>query len=236
MATKYFCILANSRKEGERCIAGLECSSSNKILSPTKWIRPIGVSQDGELCFSERRYEDRTEPKVGDIVKINVKESKSTLSQPENWLNNERIRWEKLGEISKTDLRQFIEFPKDLWRENHVKSDRCRPDFIPTISNFQSLYLIKPNNPKLEVWEETSQYTGRPKKQQRIYFEYGGKQYNNISITDPKAGRKYYPAFPKLDEPALKIDLSNKEILICMSLALEFIGYHFKVAATIIEI
>ena len=59
--------LANSRKEGDRCIAGKELLADG---SPGGWVRPVSDRGDEAVNESERQYEDGDEPRVLDVVDV----------------------------------------------------------------------------------------------------------------------------------------------------------------------
>jgi len=81
--------LANSRKLGDRCIAGIEPASG-------KWIRPVRPG-GGALRLAEIRYRDGSYPKLMDIVRVPVIRKEPLYYQPENWIIDEDKNWLKLG-------------------------------------------------------------------------------------------------------------------------------------------
>ncbi|MDJ0553135.1 MAG: hypothetical protein QNJ68_01565 [Microcoleaceae cyanobacterium MO_207.B10] len=59
--------LANSWKNGERCIAGIEISSK-------KWVRPVSSLNDGRIPFNIRQIQGK-EPQLLDILEIPLEDS-----------------------------------------------------------------------------------------------------------------------------------------------------------------
>ena len=70
--------MANSRKKGGRCIAGIESDSR-------RWVRLVNPG-GAELTVGDYQYEDGTLPKVLDIVEVHVKSKEPLYYQPENWI------------------------------------------------------------------------------------------------------------------------------------------------------
>lgn len=85
MPTRFIC-LANSFKEGGRCLAGIEVDANNNpvvVNERTKWIRPICKTKHGEV---PNRI---AQPfKILDIIEIDVTENKPETYQSENVLFN----------------------------------------------------------------------------------------------------------------------------------------------------
>jgi hypothetical protein len=57
----------------------------------------------------------------------------------------------------------------------------------------------------------------------------------NLAITDPDIDRKYFRPFPGNLEEVKQIPLNPDNCLLCISLAPEFNGYHYKLIAKVIE-
>lgn len=71
--------LANSRKLGGRCAAGLRLDGGG-------WIRPVSNFTDGTLYPNQYTLDDGSIPQLLDIVEIGVKCPRPAVHQPENWL------------------------------------------------------------------------------------------------------------------------------------------------------
>ena len=81
MITKFIC-LANSFKEGGRCIAGIELDAQNTPVfekGKPKWIRPVGNTRYGEVPT-----EIAAPFKLLDIIELDVTESQPQGYQSEN--------------------------------------------------------------------------------------------------------------------------------------------------------
>jgi hypothetical protein len=71
--------LANSRKHGGRCVAGLRTDG-------TGWVRPVGTLPHGTLYPTDYMLSDYTEPGVLDVVRVGLAAPRPAAHQPENWV------------------------------------------------------------------------------------------------------------------------------------------------------
>ena len=70
--------LANSYKHGGRCIAGVSVDDG-------AWIRLRGKAPDGALCAFEYSLDDGTEPRLLDVIEVELHYALPTDSHPEDW-------------------------------------------------------------------------------------------------------------------------------------------------------
>src|SRR5712692_1082271 len=71
--------LANSRKLGGRCVAGLRVDGLG-------WLRPVGALPDGTLYPPDYTLADGTEAALLDLVQIGIRARRPAPHQPENWV------------------------------------------------------------------------------------------------------------------------------------------------------
>ena len=83
--------LANSRKPGGRCVAGL--------LPDGSWIRPVTATGGGSLTSAMCRLDKGRPVGALDVVRVGVTQPEPRLHQPENWIITDK-RW-KLVETRK---------------------------------------------------------------------------------------------------------------------------------------
>ena len=85
--------LANSRKGGDRCIAGREILPDGR---PGPWVRPVSSRANEAVSKRERRYRDGSEPRLLDVVDVPVIKAHPSEYQSENWLLDPGRRWERI--------------------------------------------------------------------------------------------------------------------------------------------
>lgn len=228
---KEIVILAKSVKFSQYCVAGREIIRSDTGLSLGEWIRPVSGRVDEALNYGEIKYHDNSIPKLLDIVEIDLSGKTGSTTQPENW-RVKNTRWEKTGHISQKSLSYFEESPLGLWVDPSANTDRISSQSFLN-QNYSSLCVIKPNNFKMKISTEFNDFSGTEKKRRRGVFDYNGLHYD-LAITDPDIDIKYFQPFPRVEEGIRNI-IPNNDCLLCISLAPEFYGYHYKLIATVIE-
>lgn len=181
---KTFVCLANSRKNSGRCIAG-------KFIDDDQWIRPISSRATEEIAEIEMRYQNGINPKLLDIIKLELVQHKPSQFQIENYLIDSKYYWEKIGELSTADLSEKCNSNTDIW-PNLLSSyqginDRILPSSLS--ANPYSLILIQLENSKIIVRTEGAEFNN-PKRKVRFHFNIDGKNYL-LPVTDPEIERIY---------------------------------------------
>lgn len=217
--------LANSQRDGGRCVAGREITKRGF----GKWVRPISKSSLGEqLSERERRYGDgeEEEPRLLDVINIEFSRSDPKGHQQENHIISD-VRWKRKKRLSWDNIQDAVECPQTLWINGFstgaVGSGKGRNDQVPRGRAAQlqrSLYLIQPDDLNIHMkwndWKDEYRF--------RAEFQYNNTDYN-FSITDPEiesvvSGRNVTPV---------------SDALLCVSLAAEPLGEHiYKLVAAII--
>ena len=239
MPWKYICILANSNKQGERCIAGIEMlkDDEGKLRGTDTWIRPVSARRDsgGALDVEERRYTDASEPEMLDVARIPLLECENDWAQPENWRLDTSVHWERIGKVRPQRLRKALDRPESLWLDpEEKKSDRIRPEVLKSGPWGRSLYLIEPERFRIEVYPESNPWKNTMVIKREAVFVFLGHSYR-LHITDPAAEEKYCASVP-LDAPKRVIELDpGNRCFLCISLTPEFNGKHYKVVAGLLE-
>ena len=221
---KVFVCLANSRKPPSgRCLAGKEVVDAGYGA----WIRPVSARPSEELSEEERRYEDGEDPKVLDIVQVQMIEPKPSAYQTENHLIDDQYYWEKVGRAdwdSVVGTLDVIDGP--LWVNAGSTWDGLN-DKIPEAIAGQfssSLCLIHPSKIEVQVAREGGDF-GPPKRKVRACFTLNGTRYKFV-VTDPII-EQYYFAQSNGSYPI-------EDAIFCISLSGLFHGYAFKLVATMI--
>ncbi len=204
--------MANSRKIGEKCVAGIEFDTG-------KWVRPVRPG-GGALSLDHVRYQDGSYPRVLDIIRVPVVCKEPLYYQPENWIADEDIYWSKLGVFKKESLLRYCSQMGYLFFDGSdcIHKDKCKYIDVP-----YSLSLVKP---KKVSFRKTISARGRP--QIRALFSYNNYRYDLV-VTDPEWERRYAGA-ENGDYPF------RADCLFTVSLGEEFEGNHYKLVAAVIEL
>ena len=215
--------LANSRRPDGRCIAGREVGA----IGYGDWVRPVSARDSEEISEEERRYEDGKDPKVLDIIKIQMLEPKPNFYQTENHIIDDQYYWEKVGHAGwDNEIEALDEVSGPLWANVgstwHGLNDKVPEAIANQFSS--SLYLIRPDEIEVHVAREGGDF-GPPKRKVRASFILNGIRYKFV-VTDPIIERHY------LAQPNGSYQI--EEAIFCLSLSGLFHGYAYKLVATMI--
>jgi hypothetical protein len=178
-------ILANSRKPGGTCVAGLEASSLSR------WIRPVSARATEEISAAEQAYTGGGAPQLLDLVRIRSIEARPHGHQQENRLIDDTTAWRKVGTLpweNAVQAAQDVVGP--LWENGHQSAYR-RNNRVPgaVARRFaHSLMLVVPENVRMVVAEEDS-FRGR-RVRVSARFNVAGHEYI-LEVTDPAAEQAY---------------------------------------------
>ncbi len=232
---KYVIVLANSIKHApSTCIAGREIISGSKNYQIGGWVRPISRHGEGELYPSETQLGPLRQPRVMDFLEIPLEGHAKNSLQPENWFISPGERWKLANDLfAKPGIELLTETPQHLWLQPQQKTDRVSADFLKLLKLNSSLYLVQVT--KLRVKFFWKVWAGEYSRKRRVNFRYCGVDYD-LGLTDPVFVEKYRERFPTQGESQVEFDIEPPGgCCLCVSLAPEFNGYHYKVVATIIE-
>ncbi|WP_435848229.1 dual OB domain-containing protein [Streptomyces decoyicus] len=217
--TKQLVCLANSRKHGGRCIAGIDIKSNT-------WIRPISSRSGHEVSESERKYRNGAEPSALDVISMQLVRHRQHGFQSENWILDSSVRWEKLGRIRWDDLRRLEQRPTRLWINSGDSTARGLNDRVPVARQGEiadSLKLIRVNSATILV---DRPYDANRELDVRAEFHHAGSTYT-LKVTDST----YEEKFRKRGIGTYRL----AESFLTVSLGEEFRGYLYKMVAAIIE-
>lgn len=179
--------LANSRKLSGRCIAGKEMIRNK----PHGWIRPVSAREHEEVSEYERQYEDGSDPRVLDILDVELLEPCPKTYQQENWLLDPDVYWRKVGVARWNDLARLQDPSAHLWINGHSTYSGLN-DEIPLAAASalrSSLRLIQVNRMTLSVSKPGLAF-GNPKRRVQGRFSYNRSDYR-LWVTDPGYERAY---------------------------------------------
>lgn len=235
VTTKHVLILANSIKHWPGvCVAGREIRSSGNSYEIGPWVRPVSANGEGELSPSETRLAGNKQPMVMDFIEMPLAQHVGDPLQPENWLIETPGRWRSVNSLyQQPGLELLREEPKSVWLQKDERVDRVSPSHLKKSPPDQSLYMI--HVPSIQARFEWNEWDGRYKQRRRALFRYRGVNYE-LNITDPEFSERYRAQFPAKGKPPNTFRVTPPNgCYLCVSLAPEFNGYHYKVVATIIE-
>ncbi|SEJ73300.1 hypothetical protein SAMN04487995_6173 [Dyadobacter koreensis] len=216
MTIRFVC-LANSVKEGGRCLAGIELNKNNEPLigkNGPKWIRPICKTQHGKIYTHWV-----THIKLLDIVEI---ESTGFPGKPSYQSENIFFKDEDLKVVGRFDRNElsnlcdnryyiFGNWGKALSTDEIVFLDYSL--VLIHVSQFQVTERINPDDPG--------------KKKIRLQFSYHETNYD-FPVTDPVFLQLYG------SNPAILEIISS--LYLCVSIGINFNGWYYKLVAGIVTV
>ncbi len=217
--------LANSRKPRGRCIAGKEILDDGQLGG---WIRPVSARPTEEVSQIERQYENGREPQLLDVIDVPLRLALPKNHQQENWLLDPDRRWRNIGQITPSQLVEFVDQDSPLWINGHSTANGIN-DRVPFSSaGFlnNSLRLIRVDGIELVV-SRPGQAFGSNRRRLQGHFRYHGADYW-LWVTDPIYERQYFR------QP--NGNYSIGECFLTLSLGEPYNdGYVYKLVAAIIE-
>lgn len=180
--------LANSRKISGRCVAGKEIVGSGF----GSWIRPVSSRLAGELSELDRRYQNGTDPKLLDVVDIQMTQHTPHGFQTENHVIDDQAYWNLVRTCTPAELAGALDaVPGVLW-DNQSSSTSGLHDRVSEALAAQlqgSLVLINVNKLTIGVAIEGAAFNDA-KRKVRGSFSFNNALYM-LSITDPVIEREY---------------------------------------------
>ncbi|MCG8883983.1 hypothetical protein G1L02_12555 [Tenacibaculum finnmarkense] len=165
--------LANSFKNGGRCIAGIELDANNNLKFDTNnkpiWIRPISSQSCGKILNNEGK-----KIKIFDVIEI-----ENPLTSPQSY-QSENTTFTSINvtnNIQSLNIQSSLDINKDLIFSNKGKA--VHKDDLNNIK--ESLLLIETNS--FNVYTDSN-------NKFRLKFDYGINKYD-LPITDVKFVNDY---------------------------------------------
>lgn len=211
--------LANSRKSGGRCVAGID-------LNTGEWVRPVR-DNGGALTIRDISYEDGTIPQVLDIIDVPVLARQPLYYQPENWVIDPEIYWEKFGKCPVNLLTDFFNSYSE--KKPYIfagSSDRLSEYEVKSMSVQHSLILIKVTDVCLEKrWPVVGSYP-----QLRAKFLHNTIFYD-LAVTDVLLEEKFKGRAVDIGEYNYK-----GNFILTISLGEPFKGEHYKLVVSVLSL
>jgi hypothetical protein len=220
MFVKTIICFANSRKNGNRCVAGKTWSDTGK----GQWLRPVGRDRSRALTRSSLSYQNGMEPTPLDIVEVPLEGALPEGHQRENVLANDRFYWTMVGKLRWAEIGQWLDTPKQLWALGDSSTGMLNNRVHATTPVSSSLQLIAVKSLVVKLVHSPLQnYADRHVVVGE--FCYQGICYR-IHVTDPLMEARSFA----LQGRQLKID----NAVLCMSLGACFQQHHYKLIAGVI--
>lgn len=243
--TKHILILANSEREGGRCIAG-------KLATPLEgenfdigqqWIRLNNPSTTGggAVPWQHTRCRPQGAPlQPLDIITVTLLDRCNNPDHPEDWNYDPNQSWKWVATANIGCLAGVVDSPLTLWHDGNDKA--VQAGYVRTMAQPASLYLIKaPNGWTFEHFKEWNQTKGYDKKRRRLKMTFGGR-YHDFSVTDSGFDKRFNlpGAVSRWPDIPTRLTVPNpNNVYFCLSLTgltpPKFISHHYKICATIFE-
>jgi hypothetical protein len=235
MEFKRIIVMANSIKRQARCVAGIEVDIGNDLIA-IGWIRPVSGESEGELEPRHMSVAGDLPVNVLDIVDIPLISHANDRIHPEDWIVDSSQQWKRVGQLDTKMVGTLEDQPSDLWLDSRSHSDRATAAFLSKRPRHRSIYLIRPNDFRVEISVEHNKFRDKNQKKTRAKFSYHNQDYE-MSITDPLFTDRYCRKYPNAGAAATIVrPKSGDHCLLCVSLTPMFNGYHYKVVATVLEL
>ncbi|MGJ5070816.1 dual OB domain-containing protein [Bradyrhizobium oligotrophicum] len=223
--SKTIVVLANSRKISGRCIAGKTIQTNGTIGD---WIRPVSSRQAGELSEKERQFSDGTDPKLLDVVEIQMHKPVPHGYQTENHEIDDKVHWVLKRKATAADVKSALDTSASILWDNSApdtangKNDRVDDATAAKLKG--SLLLIEIPKLTVSISIEGAGFSNA-KRKVRGAFKFRNVDYI-LMITDPVVEREY------LKKTDGQYDAGPATL--CISLGELFQGYAYKLIAGVI--
>ncbi len=205
--TQIIC-LANSKKLGGRCLAGID-------IETREWIRPVSDLEHQEITWTMRQI-NGVEPKLLDVIEIPLQATGDDIGcQPENRLLDQG-NWQLAKQLAPADISIYYE-SDDMILHNHGSSVPFEEFSNMSRDDWKSLQLIHNN----DISFKPDGY----KDKWRAHFNNGSNIHLAIPVTDPIILTKLHAG-----------QTISNECIMTISLGGSFRGICYKLVAGIIEL
>ncbi len=207
-----FLCLANSRKYGGRCLAGIR-------LDTGQWLRPVSDLPGGELLPEHTCYPDGSQPRVLDRLELAVLAPAPRAHHPEDWIiapGGHRPLGAGLDEQTARMVAGLLEAGPEIFgnRGSRVPFEAFQNGPLPA-----SLALVRPLGLLLHIEEKEEGDCTRRKV--RASFRHGGVEHR-MAVTDPAWERALEKRPAGIVDPRELGLLPDQELLLTISLSEPF--------------
>jgi hypothetical protein len=213
--------LANSRKSGARCIAGID-------LTRRVWRRPVSGLPGGELYRQDYTLDNGQPVKPLDVFRIHVARRASTHYQPENWTITSDP-WRHLRTLRRDEAIELLTsfaVPGPVLLRGI--SDRIAESALLASPIEKSLAIVQPQDLRFVI---DRSYAGN--RQTRASFMLSGQPYD-LSVTD-LVWEHRLRSEPMGEVAAASVDIArHSRVFLTISLSEPFYENCFKLVAAVI--
>lgn len=211
--------LANSYKHGGRCVAGV-------CLDDGVWIRLRGAAPDGSLNASESVLDDGSEPRLLDLIEVELHYAIPTDAHPEDW-QIAPVGWRLLQRPASTAQLQKVTAAADKGTTIlRGASDRMPVEEIQSKPLQSSLVLVCPSEINWWIRGEGD------KRKNRSLFRRHNITYD-LAVTDPRWLERLN-LMPAGIYPHSTFAEPDSETWLTVSLSEAFHGWHYKLVAAVL--
>lgn len=211
--------LANSYKHGGRCVAGIDIANGS-------WIRLRGHSPDGSLCPTEYALDNGTEPRLLDLIQVEVHYALPTNSHPEDW-QIAPSGWCLIERpVSAARLQKITEAADKVPTVLRGYRDRMATREVEAKPMLSSLALVCPD--ELHWWIRDD----REKRKYRALFQRHHVTYD-FAVTDPRWLGQLKPLTEGIHSHTELVG-GARETWLTISLSEPYFGFHYKLVAGVI--
>jgi len=226
--TKTIVCLANSRREGNFCVAGKEVLGEGGY---GEWIRPVNAQNHDMISLADQNLGDDRHPEYPellDVISIPMTEHTPNQHQQENHRIDIDQSWTKKGALGEQELPQLLdEVSGSIWLNGNwsVKNDRVPANRIHELNG--SLLLIRPESLMITV----DQNLWSKRREVSAGFHCNRCAYT-LKVTDKLAKDKY---LAKSGKNLCQYSIETDNVYLCLSLtAKPCREYYYKLVAAII--
>jgi hypothetical protein len=210
--------LANSRKLGGRCVAGLRMHGKQVRIGD--WVRPVSHSEHGEVPVPY--YDDGSEMQLGDVVVFQEGRAIRHLPgyQPENvsfsgsWRHDGRVTWATLCRLAENEAEPWpVGGSSSMGRNDRFlleQAPQVRKSL--TLQRVDDLELLVLQNPYSNAWDVRGE------------FSIGGTTLR-LKVTDPVVEARLQ---------STRRSESLGDALVCLSLGEPYQGHVYKLLAGVV--
>jgi hypothetical protein len=207
--------LANSRKLGDRCVAGIDVDSG-------EWIRPVGSGSHGAVTRDEQELDDGSLPSVLDLISVPLGRAAPQEGQPENWHLGPG-RWKKVGELDEGEARKLLE---QLATDEPVFGTNARSVSVAAVEAGEVTNSLAVVRAVSLSWVKSSKYGGGT--QVRCEFLHAGTRHD-LPVTD-LAWLKHFAGDPVGEYG----HVDSEEVFLVISLGEPMNDEHWKLVAGVV--